>query len=121
MFAKKPSVALKSILCTTVGDTASATLSTDLSVLRDEQSGRLIMTPLEVILKLTKLDMVALSPDPTLPLEAPFPWLGLIRPTPTSSVPMIFGQITQAIMEEALRRTPNYKVAVPDGVLGLVI
>ena len=34
---------------------------------------------------------------------------------------MISGQITPAIMQEALRRTPNHKAAGPDGVPGLVL
>ena len=64
---------------------------------------------------------MALSPDPTLPSGAPFPWIGYVRATPTSSVPMIAGHITPAIMHEALRRTPNHKAAGPDGVPGLVL
>jgi hypothetical protein len=34
---------------------------------------------------------------------------------------MLIGQITPAILHEALRRTPNYKAAGPDGVPGLVL
>jgi hypothetical protein len=70
--------------------------------------------------KITSLGTVALSPDPITPPGALFPWLGLIRPTPTSSIPMISGQITPAILHEALRRTPNHKAARPDGVPGMV-
>jgi len=62
------------------------------------------------------METVALSPDIKLPLGARFPWLGRVRPTPTSSAPMISGQITIDIMQEALRRTPNQKAARPDGV-----
>ena len=34
---------------------------------------------------------------------------------------MIAGHITPAILQEALRRTPNHKAAGPDGVPGLVL
>ncbi len=34
---------------------------------------------------------------------------------------MLIGQITPAIFQEALRRTPNHKDASPDGVPGLVL
>ena len=67
------------------------------------------------------LETTSLSPDPTLPPGAPFPWHDRIRATPTSSIPMIAGQITPTIMHEALRRTPNHKAAGPDGVPGLVL
>jgi len=71
--------------------------------------------------KITKLETLALSPDPTLPPGAPFLWLGLVRPTPTSSIPLLSGQITPAILHEALRRTPNHKAAGPDWAPGLVL
>jgi hypothetical protein len=34
---------------------------------------------------------------------------------------MLIGQITPAIFQEALRRTPNHKAAGPDGVPELVL
>ena len=34
---------------------------------------------------------------------------------------MLIGQIIPAIFQDALRRTPNHKAAVPDGVPGLVL
>ena len=74
-----------------------------------------------VIAQLEKLETTALSPDPTLPPGAPFAWLVHSRPTPTSSVPMLIGQITPAIFQEALRPTPNHKDAAPNGVPGLVL
>ena len=67
------------------------------------------------------MEKIALPPDPTLPLGAPFPWIGHVRPTPTSSVPMLIGQINPAIVQEALRRTPNHKDAGPNGVPGVVL
>jgi len=76
MFVKKPSVALKSMLRTSERTPDNPTLPTDLPVLRDETSGRLITTPSEVITQLTKMETIALSPDPTLPPGTPFPWLG---------------------------------------------
>jgi len=45
MFVKKPSVSLKSILHNLEGTTDHPTLPTDLSVLHDEKSGRLLTTP----------------------------------------------------------------------------
>ncbi len=60
-------------------------------------------------------------PDPSLPLGAPFPWIGHIHPSPTASAPMIAGCITPAIMQEALRRTPCHKAAGPDGVPRLIL
>ena len=48
-FVKKPSVDLKSILLTSEGAPDNPTLPADLSVLRDETSGRLLTTPAEVI------------------------------------------------------------------------
>jgi hypothetical protein len=121
MFMKNPSVALKFLLQTSEGTPDNPTLPTDLSVLRDERSGRLLTNPSEVIAQIEKLETTALSPDPTLPPGAPFPWLGHVRPTPTSSVPMLIGQISPAIFHGALRRTPNHKAAGPDGVPGLVL
>jgi len=91
MFVKNPSEALKSILRTSEGTPDNPTLPIDFSVLRDETSWRLITTSSEVITQLTKLETTALSPYPTLPPGAPFPWLGQVRPTPTSSVPMLIG------------------------------
>jgi hypothetical protein len=67
------------------------------------------------------METMALSPDPTLPPGAHFPWLGLVLPTPTSSILLISGQITLSIMHEALRRTPNHKAAWPDGFPRLVL
>jgi hypothetical protein len=123
MFIKKPSVALKSILRSSTGAKASTTLiPINLSILRGETTGLLITTPAEVVKKISQMESATLSPDPTLSIQAPFPWLGHVRPTPTSSVPLISGQITTlAIMQEALRRTPNHKAAESDGVPGLVL
>ena len=81
----------------------------------------MLITPAKVIAQLEKLETPALFPDPTLPPGAPFSCLGHVRPTPTSSVPMLIGQITPATFHEALRRTPNHKVACLDGVPGLVL
>ncbi len=114
-------MALKSILRTATGIPNKSTLPTDLSIIKDEASELLITNPPEIVKKIAELETIALSTDPTLPLGAPFSWLGYVRPTPTSSVPMIAGQITLSIMQEALRRTPNHKAAGPDGVPGLVL
>ena len=72
-------------------------------------------------MKIAQMESAALSPDPTLPPGVPLIWLGHVRPTPTSSVPMISAQITLVIIQEALRHIPNYKAARPDGVPGLVV
>jgi hypothetical protein len=47
-------------------------LPTDLSVIREEATGHLITAPEEVIAKITQMETVAISPDPTLPQEPPF-------------------------------------------------
>ncbi len=67
------------------------------------------------------METTTLSPDPTIPPRAPFPWLGHVRTTLTSTVPMLIGQITPAIFHEALRRTPNHKDVGPDEVPGMVL
>ena len=121
MFVKNLSVALKSILRTSDRTTDNTKLPIYLSILRDETSGRLLTNPSEVLTQLTQMEPTTLSPDPTLPPGAPFPWLSYVRPTPTSSVPMLINQITPAIFQEALRRTPNHKAAGPDGVPGVVL
>ncbi len=95
------------------------TLPTDLSIIKDETTGLLITEPQEVVKKIAELESTALAPDPTLPPGSPFPWLGYVGATPTSSVPMIAGHITPDIMQAALRRTPNHKAAGPDGFPGL--
>ena len=74
------------------------------------------MEPEEVIEQVRKLETKALSPDPTLLPEAPFPWHLHVRSNQKHAVPMISGCITPVIMQEALRRTPNHKAAGPDGV-----
>jgi hypothetical protein len=122
MFVKKPSVALKSILRSSTEAKASAPLPTDLSILRDETTGlMLITTPAEVVINISQIDSADLNPHSMLPAGATFPWLGHVRPTPTSCVPMISAQITLVIMREALRRTPIHKAARPGGVLGLIL
>ena len=82
MFVKKPRVARKSILRISEGTSDSPTLPTDLSALRDEVTRRLLTSPSEMITKLEKLETTALSPDLTIPLGAPFPWLGHVYPVP---------------------------------------
>ena len=67
------------------------------------------------------METAALSTDPTLPPGAPFPLLGHFRPTPASSIPMISGCITLAIMQEASRHTSSHKVAGLDGLPGLIL
>jgi len=101
-------MAYKSLIRTTAGNTKTNTLATDLSIIKDETMGLLITDPLEVVKQIAALETIALSPDPTLPPGAPFPWTGHVRATPASSVPMIAGHITSSIMHEPLRRTPNH-------------
>ena len=72
-FINKPSVALKSMQRKTEGVTDTPSLPTNLSVLRDETTGRLVTAPEEVIAKITQMETVALTPDPTLPSGAPLP------------------------------------------------
>ena len=96
-------------------------LPTDLSILRDNALGRLLVDPAEVIAQVQKLETHALSPNPTLPHGAPFPWHLRVPPNHKHTAPIISGCITPAFMQEALRRTPNHKVAGPDGVPGMIL
>jgi hypothetical protein len=121
MFVKKPKVVLQSILRTAAEREDSQPLPTNLSIIRGDISGSLITDPKEVIRQVHKMETTALSPDPTLPLGAPFPWLSHITPNLRYTIPMISGCITPAIMQEALRRTPIHKAAGPNGVPGLIL
>jgi hypothetical protein len=57
----------------------------------------------------------------TLPIDLSIPKGEKTGRLMSSYVPMISGPIALAIMQEALRRTPNHKAAGPDGVPGLVL
>ena len=80
MFVNKSNVALNSILRAATGDKDSTTLPTDLSILRDETSGRLIATLSEVVTKLAQMETVAL-PGPHTPSRSS---ISLARPRPTN-------------------------------------
>jgi len=121
MFMIKSKVAVQSILRTVVGRDDPQPLPTNLSIIRDDTAGCLITNPKEVIKQVHKLETKALSPDLTLPPGAPFPWLPHITPSLRHTVPMISGYITPAILQEALRRTPNHKATGPNGVPGLIL
>jgi hypothetical protein len=121
MLLKKPKVALQFILRTAAEKENTQPLPTDLSILRDDSSGHLLVDPTEVIAQVQKLETQALSHDPTLPHGAPFPWHLRVPPIQKHTAPMISGCITPAVMQEALRRTPNHKAAGPDGVLGMIL
>jgi hypothetical protein len=73
MFINKTKVALQSILRTAAEEENTQPLPTDISIFRDDASGRLLVDPAEVIAQAQKLETRALSPDPTLPHGAPFP------------------------------------------------
>ncbi len=68
MFVKNSSVALKYFLRSAEGDKDSPFLLTALSIIRDENTGRLITALAEVIKKITEMETVVLSSNPTLPL-----------------------------------------------------
>jgi len=121
MFFKKPKVDLHSILRTAVETENTQPLPTDLSILRDEASGRLLVDPDEVIAQVQKLETHAMPPSPTLPHGAPFPWHLRVPPNHKHTSPMISGCITPAIMQKAIRRTLNHKEAGPDGVPGMIL
>jgi hypothetical protein len=78
LFVKKPNTTLKSLLRTAAGSTKTTTLPTDLSIMKDEVTGLLITDPASVKRKRAELETIALSPDPTLPPGAPFPWHGYV-------------------------------------------
>jgi hypothetical protein len=121
MFIKKPKVALQSILRTVAEADNSQSLPTHLSILRDDTTGRLLADPTEVIAQVHKLETQAMSPNPTFPHGAPFPWHFRVPPNHKHTIPMISGCITPSIMQEALRRTPNHKASGPDGVPGIIM
>ena len=114
-------MALKIILRAAEGENVNTYLSKNTSLIWYEATGCLITTPDEVVAKIAQMKTVALSSDPSLPPGAPFPWLGHVRPTRLSSLPMICGCFSPAIMHKALRRTPNHKVARPSGIPGLIL
>jgi hypothetical protein len=121
-------VALQSILSTAAEEANIQPLPTDLSILRDYASGRLLTDPAEVIAQVQKLETHAMSPDPTLPQGAPFPWhlpnvcpFPMVSPNRKHTFPMILGCIIPAIMQEARRRTPNHKAAGLDGIPGMIL
>jgi len=73
MLAKKPNMALKSIIRAAAGNSNTNTLPTDLSIIKDEAWGLLITNPLEVANKIAELETIALSPDPPSLHERRFP------------------------------------------------
>jgi hypothetical protein len=121
MFMQKPKVVSKSILRNAAETEESQPLPTNLSIIRDDASGCLITDPKEVIRQIQKLETKAISPDPALPPGASFPRLSHITPNQRSTIPMIPGRITPAILQEALRRTPNHKAAGLDRVPELIL
>jgi hypothetical protein len=121
MFITKTKAALQSILRTAAGELDSQPLSTNLSGIREDITGRQIIDPVEVIAQVKKMEIQALSPDPTLPPGAPIPWLTLVTSPQVHNTPMISGRISPTILQEALRRTPNHKAAGPDGVPAMIL
>ena len=63
MFLKTPKGALQSILRTAVEAENIQPLPTDLSIFRDDASGRLLVDPAEVIAQVQKLKTQAMSPE----------------------------------------------------------
>ena len=64
---------LQSILRTAAEGENTQPLPMDLSILRDDDSGRLLVDPAEVIAQVQKLETHAMPHDPKLPRGAPFP------------------------------------------------
>ena len=114
-------MALQSILRTAAEEDNSQPLPTNLFIARDDTTGRLLVDPAEVIEQVHKLETQTMPPNPTLPHGALFPWHLHVLPKHKHIVPMISGCITPAIMQEALRRTPNHKAAGPDKVPGMIL
>ena len=121
MFLKKPRVALQSILRTAAEKENIQPLPMDDSILRDDSSGLLLVVPAEVIAQVQKIETQAISPNPTPPRGAPFPWHLRVPPNHKHTTPMISGCIPSVVMQEALRRTPNPKAAGPNGVPGMIL
>jgi hypothetical protein len=121
MFIKKSKGALQSILRTAAKMEESQPLPSNLSIIRDDALGCLITDPKEVIAQVHMIETQSLSPDSTLPQGSPVPLLCHVTPNQQHTIPMTSGCITPAIMQEALRRTPNHKAAGLDGVPGLLL
>ena len=66
-------MALQSILRTAAEEENTQPLPTDLSILGDAASVRLVVDPAEIIAQVQKLETQAMSSGPTLPHGAPFP------------------------------------------------
>jgi hypothetical protein len=66
MFITKPKANLQCILRTAAVEPDSQTLPTNLSIIKDENTGRLLVGPAEVIAQVEKIEIKALSPDSTL-------------------------------------------------------
>ncbi len=71
VFVKKPSVALECVLSIAEVVTNTTSLPPDLSVIRDETTGRLITAPDDVVATIALMETAALSPDLTLPHGLP--------------------------------------------------
>jgi hypothetical protein len=121
MFLQKSKVDLQFILRTATEEEHTQPLPTDLSILRDDASGRLLADPAHAIAQVQKLETQAMSLDPTLPHGTPFPWHLRDFPSHKHTAPMISGCINPAILKEALRRIPNHKAAGPNKVPGMVL
>jgi hypothetical protein len=73
-----PKVAPHPIIKTARGREEAQPLHTILSIIREKSTSRLLMDPMEIIALEEILETRAMSPDPTLSPEAPFPYLALV-------------------------------------------
>ncbi len=87
MFLKKPKEALQSILRTTAEEDTAQSLPTDLSIIREPNTSRLLVEPAEVIAQVHKLESRALAPDPTLPPRGTIPVVTMRYPKPETHHP----------------------------------
>jgi len=86
-------VAIQSILRTPAGKADSQPLPTNLSIIKAESTGRVLRDSADVIAQVEYLEIKALSPEPTLPPRAPFPWLALAPLLEEHTTPMLSGRI----------------------------
>jgi hypothetical protein len=111
MFIGKPRDALKSILKTSSSESKhnKDTTPTNLSSIRDPQTGRITNNPSRVTTIIETLETKSPLPDNRVILLAAFPWLHAIPAGTPPIKNLIIGHITPAIFQEALHQLPNHK------------
>ena len=123
LFTKKPKSALKAVLKSNTRDHLKNKdpTPTDLTAINDHIHGGTTFDPDTIIEVVEDLQRKALSRDPTIAPDAPFPWGEAVPPTPQPTTNMIKGRLDRAVFDEALRRNPDYKAPGPDNIPGVIL